>query len=133
MISYRSGKLFNKRFGRTENENKFEVESYLEYQGRKLAQRFDANSYLILLKAMNSHDMGGRNIYVPVFSISYTHDLLYPAEEMIPWLKNQLDAKWEIVETDFGHDGFLVEFEKWGSLVERFLYEEREIEVGQGK
>lgn len=133
MISYRSGKLFNKRFGRTENENKFEVESYLEYQGRKLAQRFDANSYLILLKAMNSHDMGGRNIYVPVFSISYTHDLLYPAEEMIPWLENQLDAKWEIVETDFGHDGFLVEFEKWGSLVERFLYEEREIEVGQGK
>lgn len=133
MISYRSGKLFNKRFGRSGSGNKFEVESYLDYHGRKLAQRFDANSYLILLKAMNSHDMGERKIACPILSISYTRDLLYPAEEMIPWLENQPDAKWEIVDTDFGHDGFLVEFEKWGGLIERFLYEEKQIEAVQGK
>lgn len=131
MISYRSGKLFNDRFGRSENGGNFEVEAYLDYQGRKLAQRFDANSYLILLKAMNSHDMGERKIYVPVFSVSYTHDLLYPAELMIPWLKTQPDARWEIVETDFGHDGFLVEFEKWSGLIRNFLQKEEQLKTAR--
>lgn len=124
MISYRSSKLFNDRFGRASNGKNFEVESYLDYQGRKLAQRFDANSYLILLKAMNSHDMGTRKISVPIFSVSYTYDLLYPAELMIPWLKEQPEAHWEIIETDFGHDGFLVEFEKWSGSIREFLQEE---------
>ncbi|WP_422124115.1 homoserine O-acetyltransferase [Planococcus sp. X10-3] len=131
MISYRSGKLFNARFGRSANENNFEVESYLDYQGGKLAQRFDANSYLILLKAMNSHDMGERRIECPILSISYTHDLLYPAELMIPWLVEQGDASWEIIDTDFGHDGFLVEFDKWSGFVEKFLYKEEQIKAAR--
>lgn len=125
MISYRSGKLFNERFGRSESGDKFEVESYLEYQGRKLAQRFDANSYLVLLKAMNSHDMAERQIRVPIRSLSFTHDLLYPAEEMIPWLENQPDAKWEVIDTLYGHDGFLVEFGKWDGFIRQFLHEEQ--------
>ena len=131
MISYRSGKLFNDRFGRSESGQKFEVEAYLDYQGRKLAQRFDANSYLILLKAMNSHDMGERKINVPIFSVSYTHDLLYPAELMIPWLKEQPEARWEIVETDFGHDGFLVEFDKWSGSIREFLQTKEHIEAAR--
>lgn len=133
MISYRSGKMFNNRFGRSEIGSKFEVESYLDYQGQKLAQRFDANSYLSLLKAMNSHDMGERQIECPILSISYSRDLLYPAEEMIPWLEKQADTHWEVIETDFGHDGFLVEFEKWSGIIKRFLYEEKQIEAVQGK
>lgn len=129
MISYRSGRMFNGRFGRAENNSSFEVESYLDYQGEKLAQRFDANSYLILLKAMNSHDLGERQIKVPIFSLLYTYDLLYPAEEMIPWLERQPRAAWKIVETDFGHDGFLVEFEKWGGFIRQFLQEKKQIEA----
>lgn len=131
MISYRSGKLFNDRFGRSKSGKNFEVEAYLDYQGRKLAQRFDANSYLILLKAMNSHDMGERKIYVPIFSVSYTHDLLYPAELMIPWLKEQPAARWEIVETDFGHDGFLVEFEKWSRSIRGFLQQVEQLKAAR--
>lgn len=131
MISYRSGKLFNDRFGRSQSGKKFEVEAYLDYQGRKLAQRFDANSYLILLKAMNSHDMGGRKIRIPIFSVSYTHDLLYPAELMIPWLKEQPEARWEVVETDFGHDGFLVEFEKWSGSIQAFLQTKKQTETAR--
>lgn len=129
MISYRSGKMFNDRFGRSENEHSFEVQSYLDYQGEKLAQRFDANSYLILLKAMNSHDLGERQVKVPIFSLLYTYDLLYPAEEMIPWLASQPRADWKIVETDFGHDGFLVEFEKWGGFIRQFLHEGAQVET----
>ncbi|MFD1029931.1 homoserine O-acetyltransferase MetX [Metaplanococcus flavidus] len=129
MISYRTGKLFNERFGRSGSGNNFEVESYLDYQGSKLAQRFDANSYLILLKAMNSHDLEGRKVACPILSISYTHDLLYPAELMIPWLAEQADASWEIIETDFGHDGFLVEFGKWSGFVGKFLYKEEQVKA----
>lgn len=129
MISYRSGKLFNDRFGRAINGHNFEVESYLDYHGKKLAQRFDANSYLTLLKAMNSHDMGNRNIGCRILSISFTDDLLYPAESMISWLRNQRQATWGIVETDFGHDGFLVEFGKWSGLIQQFLQEKKQTKM----
>ncbi|XKE94205.1 homoserine O-acetyltransferase [Metaplanococcus flavidus] len=131
MISYRSGKLFNDRFGRSANEKKFEVEAYLDYQGQKLARRFDANSYLILLKAMNSHDVEQQRISVPIFSVSYTNDLLYPADLMIPWLEEQEEAKWKIVDTDFGHDGFLTEFGKWSGAVREFLHEDQRVRAAR--
>lgn len=121
MVTYRSGTMFNQRFGRTGDGVEFNVQSYLNYQGKKLAGRFDANSYVILLKAMNTHDIQEAVLNIPVFSLSFTHDLLYPNELMIPWLEKQRAASWQIVETDFGHDGFLVEFEKWGGFIEKKL------------
>lgn len=121
MVTYRSGKLFNGRFGRARCEEKFEVQSYLDYQGRKLAGRFDPNSYLVLLKAMNAHDVEEAELSPEILSISYSHDLLYPGELMIPWVEKQPRAKWVQVETDFGHDGFLVEFDKWAHHVQNQL------------
>ena len=121
MVTYRSGTMFNQRFGRTKDGAEFNVQSYLNYQGKKLADRFDANSYILLLKAMNTHDIQDAVLDVPVYSLSYTHDLLYPSELMVPWLEKQKSAKWQIIETDFGHDGFLVEFEKWGGFIEENL------------
>ena len=121
MVTYRSGSMFNQRFGRSKAGEEFNVQSYLNYQGKKLAGRFDANSYLLLLKAMNTHDIEEAVLDVPVYSLSFTHDLLYPSELMVPWLEKQKDANWEIIETDFGHDGFLVEFEKWGGFIEEKL------------
>ncbi|AIY06484.1 homoserine O-acetyltransferase [Planococcus sp. PAMC 21323] len=118
MVTYRSGNMFNKRFERSDKDGEFNVQSYLNYQGKKLAGRFDANSYLILLKAMNTHDIKDAIIEVPVYSLSFTHDLLYPNELMVPWLEKQTTAAWKIIETDFGHDGFLIEFEKWGGFIE---------------
>ncbi len=122
MVTYRSSRLFNGRFGRARGDEAFEVQSYLDYQGRKLAGRFDPNSYLTLLKAMNTHDVGDAELSTELLSISYSHDLLYPGELMIPWVENQPNAKWEAIETDFGHDGFLVEFEKWGHHVQDQLH-----------
>lgn len=121
MVTYRSGQLFNGRFGRARCGEDFEVQSYLDYQGRKLAGRFDPNSYLVLLKAMNSHDVEDAELDTELLSISYSHDLLYPGELMIPWVEAQPNAKWEKIETDFGHDGFLVEFEKWAHHVQAQL------------
>lgn len=117
MVTYRSGELFSKRFGRESFEHGYNVESYLKYQGKKLAKRFDANSYLTLLKAMNTHDIANEILEVEIFALSFTHDLLYPSELMVPWLKSQPRADWEIIETKFGHDGFLVEFDKWSGSI----------------
>ncbi|MDN7244900.1 homoserine O-acetyltransferase MetX [Planococcus shenhongbingii] len=121
MVTYRSGNLFDQRFRRCSNDSRFEVESYLDYQGKKLARRFDANSYLTLLKAMNTHDVSKERIEVEIFSLSFTKDLLYPSEQLIPWLQGLPNASWEIIETDFGHDGFLVEFEKWNGHIKKKL------------
>lgn len=121
MVTYRSGQLFNQRFGRSHNGQQFNVESYLTYQGEKLASRFDANSYLVLLKAMNTHDLREETINTEIFSLSFTQDLLYPSSLMIPWLKKNPKASWEIIETEFGHDGFLVEFEKWEGFIKEKL------------
>lgn len=118
MVTYRSGQLFSERFGRRHNSNEFDVESYLSYQGRKLARRFDANSYVALLKAMNTHDIEESTLEVAVHAVSFTHDLLYPGQSMNEWIGKQPVGSWALVETAFGHDGFLVEFEKWGSLIE---------------
>ena len=121
MVTYRSGAMFNERFRRSGGKGTFQVESYLAYQGQKLAKRFDANSYVALLYAMNTHDVSEARMEVEIFSLSYTHDLLYPSDGMIPWLKSQPNAAWEIVDTQFGHDGFLVEFEKWDHHISRKL------------
>ncbi|WP_088008618.1 homoserine O-acetyltransferase MetX [Indiicoccus explosivorum] len=117
MVTYRSDKLFAERFGRDHNGEMFEVESYLDHQGAKLARRFDANSYITLLRAMNSHDVSEEKIETGIFALSFTNDLLYPSTGMSDWLKKQPAAEHELVETVYGHDGFLVEFEKWGYLI----------------
>ncbi|HSP22872.1 MAG TPA: homoserine O-acetyltransferase [Planococcus sp. (in: firmicutes)] len=121
MVTYRSAGMFNERFRRAGGSGNFQVESYLAYQGQKLAKRFDANSYVVLLNAMNTHDVSEARLEVEIFSLSYTHDLLYPSEGMVPWLAGQPNASWKIVDTQFGHDGFLVEFEKWGGHISRKL------------
>ncbi|WP_096436329.1 homoserine O-acetyltransferase MetX [Alteribacter populi] len=149
MITYRSGNLFNHRFhrepketwGTDHHEISYQVESYLRYQGDKFPERFDANSYLYLLKAMDHHDLEeGRDYPLqkllkdfkkPVSLIGFKGDLLYPPEEM-----NRLKATWEKaggeiyyyeVDTIFGHDGFLTEYDKWGWIVNEALKEDVQI------
>lgn len=117
MVTYRSEKLFSERFGRSHNGTNFDVESYLNYQGQKLAARFDANSYIVLLKAMNTHDVTEAKIETEIFALSFTNDLLYPSTTLSDWLKKQPDATHELVETVYGHDGFLTDFDRWGYLI----------------
>ncbi|KXG44710.1 homoserine O-acetyltransferase MetX [Tepidibacillus decaturensis] len=143
MITYRSQELYNQRFqrslrnewGNSHDEITFEIESYLSYQGDKLTKRFDANSYLYLLKAMDSHDIGrGRGgwkealklLKAPMIAIAYKGDLLYPPESLkeLTEAYRQLGghANFYEIDTIYGHDGFLVEFDKWGSIVKEGLY-----------
>lgn len=143
MVTYRSSEMYNDRFARNpfddwgsnHSELAFEVESYLSYQGKKLSERFDANSYLYLLKAMDSHDIGRgrdgwrnalRRLKIPMYAFGFQGDLLYPPE-VLKELANEHqevngESRFYEVETKFGHDGFLVEFEKWGSKIKECLH-----------
>jgi homoserine O-acetyltransferase len=142
MVTYRSQALFNRRFqrerkdgwGNSHDETAFQIESYLRYQGKKLARRFDPNSYLYLLKAMDSHDIGrGRGgwrraikeLKAPLLGIGFRGDLLYPPEmirQMVEVHRTvQPASAFFEVETEYGHDGFLTEFEKWGGRIREWL------------
>lgn len=145
MISYRSREQFNNRFSREEREGwgeahgekAYQIESYLHYQGEKFVNRFDANSYLFLLKAMDRHDIGRdrggwlqalQSITTKVVAISYKGDLIYPPEileQLVEVVKENVPSSKHIeVNTVYGHDGFLVEYEKWGHLIEEELNED---------
>jgi homoserine O-acetyltransferase/O-succinyltransferase len=137
MVTYRSPKMFNDRFKRKceDNQNpQYQVEDYLKYQGEKLAKRFDANSYLYLLQAMNQHDIGLnrdgwqgaiRHIQANVIGIGFKGDLLYPPDEIhqvVRELNSQgKKAFFHEVNTAYGHDGFLVEYEKWGPIIRKVI------------
>ncbi|QPC47479.1 homoserine O-acetyltransferase [Mangrovibacillus cuniculi] len=126
MITYRSKTLFQQRYG----EVRSGIQSYLDYQGEIFLQRFDANAYLRLLRAMNQHDIGRdrggvekvlREIQTPVTLIGYEGDLLYSIEEMEEMANVLPNSTFVKVSTDFGHDGFLVEADKWGPAIQREL------------
>ncbi|MCA0986690.1 homoserine O-acetyltransferase MetX [Guptibacillus algicola] len=143
MISYRTDEMFQKKFGRKvigkpedqHTEAAYDVESYLKYQGQKLVGRFDANSYLYLLKAMDHHDITrGRDgtspikkIKANVLAISFKGDLIYPPKDLENVFNLESMAQFYIVDTKYGHDGFLVEFEKWGPLIKERLKEPSKI------
>ncbi|TFB21353.1 homoserine O-acetyltransferase [Filobacillus milosensis] len=134
MVSYRSDDLYSKRFARGEIDGVYDVESYLDHQGDKLARRFNPISYLRLLEAMNGHDIGrNRGGYrktisqyrAPVFALGFKKDLLFPISEISRFVSGIQEcggyAEFYEVDTIFGHDGFLVEFHKWGPFIQEKL------------
>ena len=139
MISYRSGKSFSKKFKRekldgSENyykkENIFQIESYLDYQGEKLINRFDANTYLYITYAMDLHDVGyGRGkiedvlgtVKAKSLNIGISSDILYPASEQAEIAAMIPNSKYAEISSIHGHDAFLIEFEQLSVLIGDFL------------
>jgi len=130
MVSYRSHPSFEGRFGRARREDgRYQVASYLEHQGVKLAGRFDANAYLALLEAMDGHDLArGRGdlaavlggLHQPVLVLSATTDLLYPPGEQEELARLLPRGELRALDTPFGHDAFLAEGERVGRVLARF-------------
>jgi homoserine O-acetyltransferase/O-succinyltransferase len=141
-ITFRSEDVFTDRFGRDVVEpvegyemwQRFQVERYLEYHGDKLARRFDTNSYLLLTKAMDLHDLargrGGmdaavRRITAPTLVMGVNSDILYPTyqQEMIAGalLGNGIDARYVEIDSPHGHDAFLIEDDQVGAALHDFL------------
>lgn len=141
MNSYRSPEDYDQKFGRDSQPNRkdqqFQVESYLSYQGDKLVNRFDANSYVRLTQAMDTHDVArGRssyrqvlkNIQIPVAVIGIDTDLLYPPEEQKELASLIPNAFYYEVKSPHGHDAFLIEFEQMNKFLSSFKHETAKIE-----
>jgi homoserine O-acetyltransferase len=144
LLNYRSPSELNERFGRTwqsdisplGDEGRFGVESYLDFHGNKFSRRFDTNSYLTLVAAMSSHDVGrGRDgveqalsaITARTLVLGIDTDRLFPIadQELIAGLipDSVSGATPVVVSSTFGHDGFLIEATAVGAAIGRLLAE----------
>lgn len=143
MITYQSDELMARRFGRSTEarytawpafKTRYDVEGYLHYQGDKLVRRFDANSYLYLTRAMDSHDLGRgrggyerglRRIAARVLMVGVSSDILFPpyqARDVAKRLRDLgRDAAYCEIESPNGHDAFLNDAEKLAPAVQEFL------------
>jgi homoserine O-acetyltransferase/O-succinyltransferase len=137
-LTYRGEVELDDRFGNDAQGDeepatggRYAVQSYLEHQGEKLAARFDAGTYVVLTDALSSHDVGrGRGgvptalagCTVPVIVGGITSDRLYPLrlqEELAALLPTCPELN--VVDSIYGHDGFLVETEAVGKLIRQTL------------
>ncbi len=131
MCTYRSPASLAARFDRaTSDDGSFLVERYLRAHGERLVARFDANSYLTLTRAMDSHDVGrGRGGYrqalaalpMPVLVVGIDSDVLYPLPEVRQLAEAVPQVHWAVLASPYGHDAFLVEAEAVAALTRRFL------------
>jgi homoserine O-acetyltransferase len=124
-ITYLSPEIMQKKFGRekvsagegSEDGDKFQVESYLDYQGRKLVERFDANSYLLLTRALESYDLAEEYGSVEkafekasskFLVVALSSDWLFPPEQSLSLANSLLKAGREVacctLEAPYGHD-----------------------------
>ena len=144
-ITYLSGKGMDQKFGRaklakpgkdTQFGTEFEVESYLSYQSKSFVERFDANSYLYITRAMDLYDAAQawgkgdlietcRRIKAEMLVVSFSSDWLYPPDECRDFvdamLKAQIPVTYVEVESASGHDAFLVDTVPVGRLLRAFL------------
>jgi homoserine O-acetyltransferase len=137
-LTYRGEAELDSRFGNhgqdgedPNNGGRYAMQSYLEYQGDKLVERFDAGSYVVLTEVLNSHDVGRnrggvRNALsscpVPVVVGGITSDRLYPLrlqQELAEQLPGCVGLR--VVDSLLGHDGFLVETDAVGELIRQTL------------
>ena len=131
MLSYRSFNGFAERQSEKEpgKLDDFRAASYQRYQGRKLADRFNAFTYWTLSKAMDNHDVGRsrksiadalKGVKARTLVIGIESDILFPLSEQELLAANISNAKLEIIHSLYGHDGFLVEFEQLKNLLVQF-------------
>jgi len=137
-LTYRGEDELDRRFANTAQDGedpadggRYAVQSYLEHQGAKLVSRFDAGSYVTLSDSLSSYDVGAgrggvaaalRGCDVPAVVAGITSDRLYPLRlqaelaELLPGCDGL-----QVVDSDCGHDGFLLETARVGELIRQTL------------
>ena len=145
-ITYLSEEGMRGKFGRKlqemddynfEFDHNFQVESYLKYQGTQFVNRFDANSYLYITRAMDyfnlSEDFDGKGDLAAVLErskanfliVSFSSDWLFPPYQSVEIVKALQKCRRSVtyceVKSEYGHDAFLKEFETLGNIVSNFL------------
>ncbi|MFI5472731.1 homoserine O-acetyltransferase [Streptomyces cacaoi] len=137
-VTYRSEPELQVRFGRAPqgaedpwNGGRYQVESYLDHHAAKLARRFDAGSYVVLADAMNTHDIGRgrggtraalRRVTARTLVAGVSSDRLYPLGQQAELAEGIPAADHlRVIESPYGHDGFLIEVEQVAALVRELV------------
>lgn len=142
-ITYLSDKSMRTKFGRQLKDaekykydflTEFQVESYLHYQGQTFTERFDANTYIYLTKAIDYFDLGAgygslskalKNVSSKFLILSYSTDWLFPSEQSLEIVQalrvNNVDVTFCEIKSDYGHDAFLIKNATYDKLVNGFL------------
>ncbi|HEY5629369.1 MAG TPA: alpha/beta fold hydrolase, partial [Candidatus Limnocylindrales bacterium] len=138
MTTYRSEADFDGRFGRrVEADGRFSVSSYLDYQGQKILGRFDPETYRVLVRVMDSHDVGrGRGGVRAAFraleaadagltGIGIEGDILFGPEQVRSLVRDAVgagvDAVYREISSSKGHDAFLIEWDQLTAFLEEDL------------
>ena len=131
MLTYRNYKIFHDKQTDTDlsKTDNYKASSYILHQGNKLADRFNAQTYWLLTKSMDSHNIArGRHktleealkqIHQPLLVIGIDSDILCPVAEQKFLAEHMPNSTLHIISSDYGHDGFLVETE----TISRHLFE----------
>jgi len=126
MTTYRGSAEFGRRFaGEPEwrgDRFHFPVEDYLEHQGRRFVERFDAERFLALSESIDLHDVAPEQVPLPATLIGFPSDRLVPLADLCE-LQRRLrgPATLEVVESPYGHDAFLKEPEQLAPLLREAL------------
>jgi homoserine O-acetyltransferase len=142
-ITYLSDESMHKKFGRRLQSSadyaydfvsEFQVESYLAHQGQRFVERFDANTYLFMTKAMDYFDLQGdapslaaalRDVSARFLVLSFSSDWLFPtarSKELVSALReNGNEVSFAEIPSGYGHDAFLLEPEAQHRLIAPFL------------
>ncbi|HUQ33379.1 MAG TPA: homoserine O-acetyltransferase [Pyrinomonadaceae bacterium] len=155
MCSYKSAELFNERFARRPDRSgedphasmsgRFDVAGYLDYQGSRFTERFDANSYLLISKAMDNFDLSHgytceaealRRIRARLLMVGISSDWLFPASDVRALTERAqaagVDATYRELVSSHGHDGFLADAARLAAIVAGYL-DEAEVLSGTRK
>ena len=140
-ITYLSEELMDTRFGRkfqdeaskVDKSVNFEVENYLQYKGEKFSEFFDANSYILMTKAMDDYDAGKnktleeklRDVKAEFLIIGFYSDWLYPPERgkeiQIAAMNNNIKSSFIVLDGQHGHDSFLFDSQPYSTLIKNFI------------
>jgi homoserine O-acetyltransferase len=142
MVTYHSRESLGSRFGRTPASRPvlypgigptFDVEGYLHYHGQALVQRFDANSYLYLTRAMDMYDVARngdeetwlRQVRAPVLLVGISSDWLFPPDDIRTLTANLqrlgVDATYCEIDSPNGHDSFLKDWDQLNGILAPFI------------
>ena len=134
LISYRGAPAYNATQQDRDNPTDAAFErrdhTYQQLQGEKLRRRFNAFSYYRMTEAVDSHNFGRgrgsvanalRQIKARTLVVAISSDILFPVEAHIPMRQYISDVEYHLIESSFGHDGFLVEHEKLNNIITNFM------------
>lgn len=135
LLSYRGAEAYNATQTDSDEEklSGFRVTTYQQHQGEKLRRRFDARCYWRLSQAVDSHNIArGRgsaekalsSIRAKALVVAITSDILFPPSDHKIMVENIPNAQFRLIDSPFGHDGFLVEYEQLDTIIKEFMNQE---------